>query len=106
MNFKQQSGISIREAFNKFHKDNPKVYKYFKEYFFYLHKRKGWQKVSAKLIIERIRWEVLITTKDPEFKINNNFTAHYVRLFIQDHPEYERCFELRSVKFSMQQTLF
>ena len=111
MNFKQQTGKSIQEAFNKFHKENPKVYKYFKEYFFYLHKRKGWQKVSGKLIIERMRWEVLIKStvdrKNIDFKIDNNFTAHYVRLFISEHPEYAKCFELRELRsIDMQTNLF
>lgn len=106
MNYKQQSGKSIQEAFTKFNKENPKVYDYFKQYFFYLYNRKGWQKVSAKLIIERVRWEVFTSTNDPDFKINNNFTAHYVRLFLRDYPEYDKCFELRSIKSDPQTRLF
>ena len=106
MNFKQQSGKSIQEAFNEFHSANPSVYRYFKEYFFYLHKRKGWQRVSGKLIIERLRWEIIVMTNDSDFKIDNNFTSHYVRLFISEHPEYERCFELRTIKTESQPSLF
>lgn len=98
MNFKQQSGKTITEAFAKFHKENPKVYQLFKEYFFFLHKRKGWQRVGAKLIMERIRFEYLIITSDPNFKINNNFTTHYARLFVKEHPEYKKCFVFRKVK--------
>ena len=98
MNYKEQSGQTIKEAFNEFHKENPRIYQYFKNYFMYLHKRKGWQRVSAKLIIERVRWEVLVKTSDPEFKINNNFTAHYVRLFVKENPQYEKCFEFRKLQ--------
>ena len=100
MNYKQQTGKTIHEAFLKFHKENPKVYNYFREYFFYLHKRKGWERVSG--IIERLRWEILVKTNDPDFKINNNFTAHYVRLFLSENPEYEKCFELRNIKSDVQ----
>ena len=106
MNFKQQTGRTIQEAFKEFHEANPKVYIYFKEYFNYLHKRKGWQRVSGKLIIERLRWEIMVKTDDPDFKINNNFTAHYVRLFISEHPEYEKCFELREIRSDSQSSLF
>jgi len=98
MNYQQQTGKTIYEAFLEFDKKNPKVYAYFKEYFIFLHKRKGWQKVSGKLIMERIRWEVIITTDATDFKINNNFTAHYVRMFLEEHPGYEKCFELRELK--------
>jgi len=98
MNYKEQSGQTIKEAFAEFHQKNPAVYSQFKVYFDYLHKYKGWQKVSAKLIIERIRAEVLVKTSDPEFKIDNNFTAHYVRLFVSENPQYEKCFEFRSLK--------
>jgi len=101
MNFKQRTGKSIPEAFKEFHNKNPKIYHHFKEYFFYLHNRKGWRKVGGKLIMERIRFEVLIMTKGSDFKIDNNFTAYYIRLFIQDYPQYEKCFELRTIKFDI-----
>jgi len=99
MNYKQQSGKSIQEAFEKFHKENPSVYKYFKEYFFFLHERKGWQKISSKHIFERLRWEIIMKVHfKPGFKINNNFPSRYVRLFISEHPEYEHCFEIRELR--------
>lgn len=98
MRFKERTGKTIKEAFAEFHKSNPKVYTYFKVYFNYLHKRKGWMRVSAKLIMERVRWEVIIKTGDPDFKINNNYTAHYARLFVKEHPEYKKCFEFRRVQ--------
>ncbi len=101
MNYRQQSGKSIQEAFVEFHEANPEVYNYFKKYFFHLHDRKGWEQVSAKLIVEHIRWEALMMTKSPDFKIDNNFTAHYVRLFLSDYPEYDYCFKLRSIKPDM-----
>jgi len=98
MNHKAKSGKSIDESFRDFHQKNPHVYKHFKDYFEMLHHRKGWQRVSAKLIIERVRWEIWSSADSLDFKINNNYTSRYVRMFIKDYPQYEHCFELRSLK--------
>ncbi len=106
MNFKEKTGQSIGEAFAIFHNKNPRVYTYFKIYFESLHKRKGWQKVSAKLIMERVRWEVFTSTSDPNFVINNNYTAHYARLFVTEHPQFKKCFEFRRVAELEQPGLF
>ena len=98
MKYIEKSGHPIHQAFQKFHKDNPHVYAYFKKFFFYLHDSKGWQQVSAKFIMERCRWEIITHTTAPDFKIDNNFTSRYVRLFLSDYPEYDKCFVLRELK--------
>ena len=38
------------------------------------------KRLSAKMIIEYIRMEYMITTGD-KYKINNSYTSYYVRLF-------------------------
>jgi len=98
MNFKQSNGKSIEQAFSEFHKENPHIYEYFKDYFQLLHIRKGIKKVSSKLIINRIRWEVTIKTTSTDYKINDAFTAHYARLFVKDYPQYIDCFEFRRIR--------
>jgi hypothetical protein len=66
------------QNFAKFHQDNPHVYKLFWE-FTNLAWKKG-VKVSASLVIDRIRWEVQIQTKsDVEFTIANEWKAYYSR---------------------------
>ena len=42
---------------------------------------------GAKMIMERVRWETEVT-KGGEFKINNDYTAYYARLFAAKWPEY------------------
>ena len=98
MNFKQANGISIRESFLEFHKDNPVIYDYFKKYFFYLHNEKKIKRVSSKLIINRIRWEVFIKTSGDPYKINDAYTAHYARLFVSEFPQYKEAFEFRRIR--------
>lgn len=61
----------------------------------------GRRKLGVSLIIERIRWEVFITTKsDDDFKINNNHRAYYARKWLATHPEYPGFFEIRRVRKS------
>ena len=59
----------------------------------------GYKRIGAKMIIERVRWECAINSKDKQgYKINNDYTAHYARLFIQNNPQYRDCFETRKLK--------
>lgn len=80
--------------FNVFHDENPEVYALFCR--FTMEAIRSGQKVGAKAIIERIRWESVVVTKGSQFKINNSWTAYYARLFIADHPHHARFFEIRS----------
>lgn len=94
----EQTGKSIDTAFKKFHKDNPKVYQMFKEQV-YRAIRNGREKFSANAIINWIRWEVALKVKtDEEYKINNNFSSRYARLFVKDHPEHEHMFNFRDLR--------
>lgn len=58
----------------------------------------GQTKSSAKLIMERIRWEEEIENKNAEFKISNNFTAYFARCFILKYPENKGFFEFRELQ--------
>ena len=82
--------------FEDFHQDNPLVYDLFKR-FALRAIRSGYKHFSAKTIIERIRWEAAVETKDPNFKINNNFTSRYSRLFQKDFPQYSGFFRDRKL---------
>lgn len=94
----EQTGRSIDNAFRKFHKENQKVYDMFKEQVFRA-MRKGRDKFSANAIINWIRWEVALQVKtEDEYKINNNFSSRYARLFVEDHPEYGYMFNFRDLR--------
>lgn len=99
MKFEQMTGKSIRKAFLAFHAKNPKVYELFMRYCEEA-LSKGKKKLSSKLIINRIRWEVFISTEDDHsvFRINDAYTAHYARQFMDDYPIYRGFFELRELR--------
>lgn len=98
MKYKDATGKTIIESFKQFHKDNPIVYELFKRYAMNLI-HVGKKKLSSKLIINRIRWEVYLETKTDElYRINDAFTAHYARLFIEDFPQHEDKFEFRRLR--------
>lgn len=88
----------IRKRFEDFHLQHPNVYLLFEKFAVALI-AKGHKKLGAKMIIERIRWEYATNSKDDQgFKINNDFTAHYSRMFIRNHPQYKEYFEFREIK--------
>lgn len=68
----------IESAFLEFDRKNPHVWALFCRFAQQMIER-GHKTLSAKLIFERMRWEVMMTTTDPSYKLNNNFTAYYAR---------------------------
>lgn len=85
-----------RLRFERFDAANPMVWELFVK-FSRTALRAGRKALSSKLIVERIRWEVYVTTKsEDEFKINNNWTAFYARKFMARYPEYKGFFRTRS----------
>lgn len=97
MKYFEQTGKTIPEAFEDYQYENPEIYRYFSKYAFELI-HSGMKKISAKLIIERVRWEIIMETKPDRFKINNVFTSYYARLFVQHNPEHKNKFEFRKIK--------
>lgn len=86
---------SIVDKFVDYHKGNPQVYEMFKKFTQQV-LDKGRDRISAKFIFERMRWESLIVADDPEeFKINNNYTSFYARMFEHEFPEHEGLFAKR-----------
>ena len=84
-------------GFCQYHKDNPQIYMKFKKLALHLI-NKGRKHYGAKAIFEVIRYNTVIEGND-DFKVNNNYTAFYARLFEQDHPQYGGFFSKRKSKF-------
>lgn len=97
MNYEQLNGKTIREGFNTFHKDNPQVYAKFEEQALKAIS-KGRTRISAKLIINWIRWNEFLRTSDQNFRINDAYQSYYAREFIRQHPEHRDKFELRKLR--------
>ncbi len=84
------------EKFQAYHESNPQVFEAFVRYTSQL-VMAGRTRAGAKAIMERIRWDSIIGGDD-EFKVNNNYTARFVRLLIKQRPHLAYLFSTRSLK--------
>lgn len=83
---------TLKNRFEKYHADNPHVYEAFRK--FALESAARRPHFSARAIFHRMRWQTMITGND-EFKINNNYSAFYARMFENDYPDLKGFFETR-----------
>lgn len=107
MDFIKLTGKTIDMAFREFHRKNPNVYAKFKELALQA-VHNGKRKISFKLIMNVIRWEVFMKTEDRNFvmldgepvrfKINDAYGSRYARLFAKEFPEYENCLQMRKLR--------
>lgn len=90
--------VTLAEKFAEYDAANPSIYYLFKRFANELIAA-GRTKLSASLIIERIRWEVNVsTTSEDIFKVSNNHTAFYARKFMEDFPQHGEIFRTREQK--------
>lgn len=85
------------QQFVQYHLDNPHIYQEFKKFTFKA-MAKGFKHYGAKAIFEIIRFETGVKGND-QFKVNNNYTPYFARLFEKDHPEHKDFFYKRKSKF-------
>lgn len=87
---------TLLERAQAFHEANPKVYREFRRLAFILFER-GHKHFGAKLITEQMRWTWMMRTVDASgFKLNNNHTAFYARLLMENEPELAGVFTIRT----------
>ena len=92
--------MNIRERCEQFDRENPEVWRRFEAWTLWLIDR-GHRKCGAKMIWERMRWEMKFETigageiDGRELKLNNSFTSYYARKFTAKHPEWRKFFDLR-----------
>jgi hypothetical protein len=86
----------LERAFWVFHEENPRVYRLF------VRLARQWRDVHGdghlgiKMLFERARWEYLMETHDLlGFKLNNNYTAFYARIIMENEPDLAGVFHLR-----------
>jgi hypothetical protein len=87
---------SIEERFAAFHAANPHVY----QTLLRLARRAraaGKERLGMKALWEVCRWEFGLATSGDEFRCNNDFTASYARLLMQE-PDLAGMFETRERK--------
>ena len=84
--------------FVSFHRRNPVVYRMFKRFAQEIWDS-GLRHTSHWLILNRIRYELMVTTRGDEYKIPNGYFAFYVRLYIVEHSaERGDAFTVRRMK--------
>jgi len=85
----------IFQAFAKFHRKNPQVWRMFCDYASRA-RRAGRTVYSARTIISVLRFELdLETDTDEPVKINDHFSPYYGRMYLATHPEAGDFFQLR-----------
>ena len=87
----------LKDKWWAWHKENPEFYDLFKRFTFQAI-GKGHRRLSAWLIVNRIRWETMIVTTGNEYKISNDFIALYARLFMHEYPDYKGLFRTKLMK--------
>lgn len=97
MNYEELNGKTIREGFIEFNEANPHVFKAFEAQALNAIHR-GRTKLSAKMIVNWIRWNEYLRSTDQNFKINDAYQAYYARYFMGKHPEHQGIFELRKLR--------
>ena len=88
---------SLKQIWWEYHKRNPHIYDLFVRFTFDVIRR-GHKHYSAKAVFERIRWHTDVETNGDPFKLSNNNTAYYARLFHHDYPEHEGFFRMRELR--------
>ena len=91
--------LNAVERFEAFHQANPQVFVLLEDMTKELMAR-GRRKFGIQCLVEVLRWNHYMQTDDAnsDFKINNDYCAHYARLLIDSHPEWVDVFQLRKLK--------
>jgi hypothetical protein len=87
---------SIAERFEEFHKTNPHVYRTLVRLAREWVNSTGRHKLGIKSLFEVARWQLAIETSDPDYKLNNNYTAFYARLIHVQEPDLDGLFNVRA----------
>lgn len=87
----------IRARFDNFHAKNPQVYSDLLKLTRQAVEAKR-NRIGIKMLFEILRWNHLLSTTGEPYKLSNDFTAHYARMIMQNHPEFGEIFDLRNLR--------
>jgi len=89
---------TIQERFEAFHEANGHVYAAYRTLALQM-ARAGVRRYGISGLTEILRWQFAMATKDGDgFKISNDFRSRYARLLMQNEPELQGFFELRTLR--------
>jgi hypothetical protein len=94
-------GLTIQQRFELFHEANPWVYLALESLAADLIKR-GRRRIGVRMLWETVRWQYTRATTDPtsEFRANDHYHSRYVRLLIDNHPDWADVFATRELRAS------
>jgi len=81
-------------TFSDFHRQNPQVYDELVKLALQI-KARGYRKYSIKGLYEVLRFNVAMKTTGVDYKLNNNYTAGYARMIMENEPDLRGFFDLR-----------
>lgn len=88
---------SLFDRWRRFHETNPQVYDAVVEQA-RLAKSHGATRIGIAFIFERLRWLHMVSTQGDPFLLNNSFRAFYAREVMENEPDLEGIFEVRTQK--------
>jgi hypothetical protein len=87
--------LTVTQRFERFHRQNPRVYEtpvaLAREWI----RRTGRRKVGIASLYERCRWDLAMVTNDPNYRLNNDYKAFYARLIMLREADLDGVFGLR-----------
>ena len=86
--------ICTEKKFKIYHVENPQIYMAFKEKALEAVKRK--QHFSCRAIFHVLRWETMVSGKG-DFKVWNDSSPYYGRLFEKDFPQHKGFFRKKKI---------
>jgi len=87
---------NLKSKWWEWHLKNPEVCELFDKFTFHAIKR-GHKKMSAWMIINRVRWETSVVTYGNPFKISNDFISMYARYFMHRYPQHKGFFKTKTI---------
>jgi hypothetical protein len=65
---------------------------------FALQAKHAGRRIGARLLIERVRWELMVETRGSKFRVNNNVAPYVARALIEKHPGLDAVLEIRELR--------
>ena len=89
--------LSAQERFERFHRENPQIYRLICEYARRL-KAAGRTRYSVKTIWEVLRWQADVSTTGEHYKLDNRYCSRYARLAMAREPDLAGFFNTRELR--------
>ena len=87
---------TIAANFESFHRANPHVYATLVRLAREWVNRTGRRKIGIKSLYEVARWQLALETNNPDYRLNNSFTAYYARLIQARERDLDGIFDMRA----------